>query len=132
VVCKQVGFTCGTCAQGDSEKKKVSLGCVSPADEPGWKTSFCPFCEGKNRECVFCEGTNRVPFYECPRRLAKDFCTGWLLSHFYRHRASEYNVWPDGGCILNQPVKLIDAFNLFLSLFSKYEEKKGSGGEADD
>lgn len=32
-------------------------------------------------------------------------------------------VWPDGGSILDQPVKLVKAFNLIRSLSAYYEKR---------
>ena len=33
-------------------------------------------------------------------------------------------TWPDGGAILDQPVKLVQAFNFIRSLYGFYENNK--------
>lgn len=33
-------------------------------------------------------------------------------------------VWPDGGSLLDQPVKLVSAFNYIRSLAAFYEKRK--------
>ena len=67
-----------------------------------------------------CHGSNIVSVYQCPRSLAGSLKAAVLLPFFQRYL--EYGEFPDGKGMVYQPVPLIEAMEIFVKYFRKYEK----------
>ncbi len=109
------------CKKCDKRRKKL-LGCVRPFKKKNvWKIDECIFCEGQNKKCRYCKGRGDIFVRRCPRAVAKN---DHLLPYFLEYKRSNYIAWPDGKGRYYQPVKLIQAFDIFSYYFNKFESKQ--------
>jgi hypothetical protein len=53
--------------------------------------------------------------------MVKEPSVSVLLPYFYRYL--EYGEFPDGAGMIDQPVALVNAMNLFVSYYRKFEKE---------
>ena len=111
-------FNCKNC----DKKQKIRRGCKQPfKHKTVWVIDECIFCGGKNKQCIYCMGKGKIPVRCCPRIASSGF---GLLPYFYAYRNSNGLAWPDGLGRLYQPLKLVDAFDLWSFYFNKFESQR--------
>lgn len=100
-------------------REKAIRGCREPKKRKTvWVIDECLKCGGKNKRCTQCKGSGKIGVLRCPHAIA-DFS---LLPYFLEYRAN-LGTWPDGSGRYYQPVKLVEAFDVLMFYFNKYEAK---------
>lgn len=107
-------YDCRYCNDTDKEFR----GCDSKSKQPIRIDCYC----GGNLECDVCKGKGRFHVYKCPKSISVEFKDGYLFRYFYHYRKTD--CYPDGGCMLDQPMILIDVFNIMDAIIYNKEMKQ--------
>lgn len=62
-----------------------------------------------------------MTFHQCPRSMSRDGNISALLPLFYRY--VERGFFPDGKGMIDQPLPLINAFEIFVMMHNKFEKE---------
>lgn len=106
-------YNCYLCS---TEERKQN-GCIRPRKQVV-KEIRC-LCEGLNKRCQICKGKGIFEVKRCPASILNEPSINLLLPFFFFYR--ETKRFPDDRAILEQPVKLLEAFNLMGAVGTKRE-----------
>jgi len=107
-------FNCGNCSDEDKKYKGCDYDLDFAVMSPG-----C-YCDGDNN-CDICEGKGFFELRRCPARVNRKEIVRKLLPFFYHWKATSYVEYPDGGCRLDQPAGLLEAFSLLCNVSTNRE-----------
>lgn len=107
-------YDCRCCNDID----KVARGCNSVPKQCILMDCYC----GGNPVCIICKGRGKFNAYKCPKSIANEFIDNCLFKYFYHYRKT--NQYPDGGCMLDQPIILIEIFDIMSSIVYNKEMKQ--------
>lgn len=60
--------------------------------------------------------------HRCPRALSRAPETVRLLPFLMRYH--QYGIYPDGGAMLDQPVAMLEIFDIFEHIMGQFEKKE--------
>lgn len=113
-------YTCEFCRG----KMRSQRGCLSPFKRKAvWTIDECLFCYGEkpDKKCFFCKGRGKIAVRQCPRVVGRGL---YLLPYFIAYKNSNGLAWPDGTGRLQQPLKLVAAFDVLSYYFDKLEAEQ--------
>ena len=109
-------YDCKNCTKED---KKIR-GCKRV--KSNWKIEVDCKCK-KNKSCDVCKGTGKFTFDKCPNKVYGSTDVNFLVPFFIVWRKNNFSVFPDGKSQLDQPEKLVSAFQVLQWIFSELEFK---------
>jgi hypothetical protein len=111
------------CKKCTAIEKKIN-GCKRNKRKPVLEVEC--ICNGANK-CQYCGGIkkgNTLRTQRCPRASLLDTSISRIVPYFYRWIVSNFVEFPDGLGMYYQPKKMLDAFDILLTVYNREEAEK--------
>ena len=112
---QQARYTCSIC----TTQEKKEQGCKRRRRDAILVINC--ICEGKQK-CAICKGSNKIELHRCPRVILAGHEIARVAPYFFNWINSEYREYPDGRGRYFQPSKMVEAFEILLSVRNREHE----------